>query len=116
DFGTGHSSLGRLNQTWVHMLKIDRSFVLQLTESEHARNLVASVVQLARTLAREPLAEGVETEEQRRFLVDQGCRYGQGFLFSRPLPTDQIKAFVDGEQGSNREVAETCDSYTGSRR
>ncbi len=105
DFGTGHSSLGRLNQTWVHMLKIDRSFVLQLSESQHARNLVASVVQLARTLGLEPLAEGVETEEQRRFLVDHGCRYGQGFLFSRPLPTDQIKAFVDGEQGSNREVA-----------
>ena len=105
DFGTGHSSLGRLNQTWVHMLKIDRSFVRELSESEHARNLVASVVQLARTLGLEPLAEGVETEEQRRFLVDQGCRYGQGFLFSRPLPTDQIRAFVDGEQGSNRQVA-----------
>jgi diguanylate cyclase (GGDEF)-like protein/PAS domain S-box-containing protein len=105
DFGTGHSSLGRLNQTWVHMLKIDRSFVRELSESEHARNLVASVVQLARTLGLEPLAEGVETQEQRRFLVDQGCRYGQGFLFSRPLPTDQIKAFVDGERGSDREVA-----------
>jgi len=105
DFGTGHSSLGRLNQTWVHMLKIDRSFVRELSESEHARNLVASVVQLARTLGLEPLAKGVEAEEQRRFLVDQGCRYGQGFLFSRPLPTDQIKAFVDGEQGSNRQVA-----------
>ena len=105
DFGTGHSSLGRLNQAWVHMLKIDRSFVRKLNESEHARKLVASIVQLAHTLGLEPLAEGVETEEQRRFLVDHGCRYGQGFLFSRPLPTDEVKAFYDGEQGNNRQVA-----------
>jgi diguanylate cyclase (GGDEF)-like protein/PAS domain S-box-containing protein len=105
DFGTGYSSLGRLNQTWVNMLKIDRSFVQELPESEHARNLVSSVVQLAQALGLEPLAEGVETEEQRRFLVDNGCRYGQGFLFSRPLPTDEIKPFVDREQVDRRDVA-----------
>jgi diguanylate cyclase (GGDEF)-like protein len=105
DFGTGYSSLGRLNQTWVNMLKIDRSFVQELEQSDHARNLVASVVQLAHTLGLEPLAEGVETEQQRRFLVDSGCRYGQGFLFSRPLPTDQIKPFYDGELRNERDVA-----------
>jgi EAL domain-containing protein (putative c-di-GMP-specific phosphodiesterase class I) len=105
DFGTGYSSLGRLNQTWVNMLKIDRSFVQELEQSEHARNLVASVVQLAHTLGLEPLAEGVETEQQRRFLVDSGCRYGQGFLFSRPLPTDQIKPFIDRELHNERDVA-----------
>jgi diguanylate cyclase (GGDEF)-like protein/PAS domain S-box-containing protein len=98
DFGTGYSSLGRLNQTWVNMLKIDRSFVQELPESEHARNLVSSVVRLAHSLGLEPLAEGVETEEQRRFLVENGCRYGQGFLFSRPLPTDEIKPFFDRER------------------
>jgi len=105
DFGTGYSSLGRLNQTWVNMLKIDRSFVQELPESEHARNLVSSVVQLAHSLGLEPLAEGVETEEQRLFLVNNGCRYGQGFLFSRPLPTDQIKPFYEGEQRGQRDVA-----------
>jgi diguanylate cyclase (GGDEF)-like protein/PAS domain S-box-containing protein len=105
DFGTGYSSLGRLNQTWVNMLKIDRSFVQELPDSEHARNLVSSVVQLAHSLGLEPLAEGVETEEQRRFLVDNGCRYGQGFLFSRPLPTEEIKPFVDREQGDRSDVA-----------
>ena len=73
---------------------------MELSESEHARNLVASVVQLAHTLGLEPLAEGVETEEQRRFLVEHGCRYGQGFLFSRPLPTEELKAFYDREQGT----------------
>ena len=105
DFGTGYSSLGRLNETWVNMLKIDRSFVQELGESEHARSLVSSVVRLAHSLGLEPLAEGVETEEQRRFLVDNGCRYGQGFLFSRPLPTDQIKPFYDREQRSPRDLA-----------
>jgi diguanylate cyclase (GGDEF)-like protein/PAS domain S-box-containing protein len=105
DFGTGYSSLGRLNQTWVNMLKVDRSFVQELPESDHACNLVSSVVRLAHSLGLEPLAEGVETEEQRRFLVENGCRYGQGFLFSRPLPTDQIKPFYDGEQRNQRDVA-----------
>jgi len=100
DFGTGYSSLGRLNHAWVNMLKIDRSFVMKLGESDHARNLVASVVQLAQTLGLEPLAEGVETEEQRSFLVEQGCRYGQGFLFSRPLPTDEIRPFYDASNES----------------
>jgi EAL domain-containing protein (putative c-di-GMP-specific phosphodiesterase class I) len=79
------------------MLKIDRSFVMELGESEQARNLVASIVQLAHTLGLEPLAEGVETEEHRRFLVDHGCRYGRGFLFSHPLPTDEVKPFYDRE-------------------
>jgi len=100
DFGTGYSSLGLLNHAWVNMLKIDRSFVMKLGESDHARNLVASVVQLAQTLGLEPLAEGVETEEQRSFLVEQGCRYGQGFLFSRPLPTDEIRPFYDASNES----------------
>lgn len=105
DFGTGYSSLGRLNETWVNMLKIDRSFVQEMGESEHARNLVSSVIQLAHTLGLEPLAEGVETEEQRHFLVENGCRYGQGFLFSRPLPTDQIKPFYDRDLRGERDVA-----------
>jgi diguanylate cyclase (GGDEF)-like protein/PAS domain S-box-containing protein len=105
DFGTGYSSLGRLNQDWVNMLKIDRSFVQQLGETEHARNLVASVVQLAHSLGLEPLAEGIETEEQRRFLIDNGCQYGQGFLFSRPVPTDQIEPFCHREEPNEREVA-----------
>jgi EAL domain-containing protein (putative c-di-GMP-specific phosphodiesterase class I) len=87
------------------MLKIDRSFVQDLEQSDQARNLVASVVQLAHTLGLEPLAEGVETEQQRRFLVDNGCRYGQGFLFSRPLPTDQIKPFYDRDLRNERDVA-----------
>jgi diguanylate cyclase (GGDEF)-like protein len=96
DFGTGYSSLGRLNKSWVSMLKIDRSFVQGLPENEHSRKLVASIVQLAHTLGLEPLAEGVETEEQRRFLLENDCRYGQGFLFSRPVPEHEIETIYNG--------------------
>jgi len=105
DFGTGYSALGRLNQDWVSMVKIDRSFVWQLEKTEHARNLVASVIQLAYSLGLEPLAEGIETEEQRRFLIEKGCRYGQGFLFSRPVPTDEIEPLYNREPRDQRDVA-----------
>ena len=104
-FGTGYSSLGRLNQTWVNMLKIDRSFIRDLNDSEHARKLVASVIQLAHTLGLEPLAEGVETDEQRQFLLEHNCRYGQGFLFSRPVPAHEIKAVYERGQRTDRQVA-----------
>jgi EAL domain-containing protein (putative c-di-GMP-specific phosphodiesterase class I) len=105
DFGTGYSSLGRLNEAWVNMLKIDRSFVQDLPGSEHACKLVASVIQLAHTLGLEPLAEGVETEEQRRFLLQYDCRYGQGFLFSRPVPGTEIKAVYERGHKPDRRVA-----------
>ena len=100
DFGTGYSSLGRLNKSWVSMLKIDRSFIQELPESEHARTLVASIIQLAHSLGLEPLAEGVETESQRRYLLDQNCRYGQGFLFSRAVPVQEIEALYNSSEQS----------------
>ena len=105
DFGTGYSSLGRLNETWVSMLKIDRSFVQELPDSTHACKLVASVVQLARTLGLEPIAEGVETEEQRRFLLEHGCMLGQGFLFSRPVPAHEIETICASGELSAHEFA-----------
>ena len=92
DFGAGHSSLSRLNQMRVSMLKIDRSFVGGLEDDESTAVLTASIVQLARNLGLEPLAEGIETEEQRRFLLGHGCELGQGFYFSRPVPAAEIAA------------------------
>jgi diguanylate cyclase (GGDEF)-like protein/PAS domain S-box-containing protein len=101
DFGAGHSSLSRLNQMRVSMLKIDRSFVGGLEDNSSTAVLTASIIQLARNLGLEPLAEGIETEEQRRFLLSHGCELGQGFHFSRPVPVDEIEALyrassVDG--------------------
>jgi len=92
DFGTGHSSLERLSQMRVTTLKIDRSFVAAVPEDRRVSLLVATIVQLARNLGLEPLAEGVETEAQRRFLVEHGCLLGQGYYFSRAVPADQIAA------------------------
>ena len=105
DFGTGYSSLGRLNKSWVSMLKIDRSFIQKLSENEDARTLVASIIQLAHTLGLEPLAEGVETEAQRRYLLDQNCRFGQGFLFSQAVPVHEIEMLYDSCEQNARVVA-----------
>src|SRR4249920_3106049 len=90
DFGTGHSSLERLSQMRVTTLKIDRSFTAAVPDDRRVSLLVATIVQLARNLGLEPLAEGVETESQRRFLLEHGCMLGQGFYFSRAVPAEQI--------------------------
>jgi EAL domain-containing protein (putative c-di-GMP-specific phosphodiesterase class I) len=89
DFGTGYSSLSYLNRFPLHALKIDRSFITSLKPGGSAAStaIVRAVLALAATLGMEVVAEGVETEEQRRCLLDLGCAYGQGFLFApaRPL-------------------------------
>ena len=90
DFGTGHSSLARLGELPVSSLKIDRSFVHGLPELDTARTLVTAILYLAEGFGLEVIAEGVETEAQRRFLLDAGCRYAQGYLFSRPVEPARI--------------------------
>ena len=90
DFGTGHSSLARLRELPVTTIKIDRSFVRELGDDPAAEALVDTVIGLARNLGLEPLAEGIETERQRVILLARGCRVGQGFLFSRPVPAARI--------------------------
>jgi diguanylate cyclase (GGDEF)-like protein len=91
DFGSGHSSLSRLNQMRVSTLKIDRSFVQDLPQDESASVLVTSIIQLARNLGLDPLAEGIETEEQRDFFLAHGCELGQGFHFSRPVKPAELE-------------------------
>jgi len=90
DFGTGYSSLSRLRTLPVDILKIDRPFVRDVPEDPAAGEMVKAVVALARGVGMQPLAEGVETEAQREFLLATGCRLGQGFLFSRPVLASQI--------------------------
>jgi diguanylate cyclase (GGDEF)-like protein len=94
DFGTGHSSLGRLNHVSVTTIKIDRSFVTGLPSEPNSVAVVESVIKLSRNLGLTPLAEGVETEGQRRFLAAHGCALGQGFLFSPAVPADEIELLV----------------------
>jgi diguanylate cyclase (GGDEF)-like protein/PAS domain S-box-containing protein len=91
DFGSGHSSLSRLNQMRVSTLKIDRSFVQDLPDDRNSAVLVSSIIQLARNLGLDPLAEGIETEEQRAFFLEHGCELGQGFHFSRPVVAAELE-------------------------
>jgi diguanylate cyclase (GGDEF)-like protein len=92
DFGTGHSSLSRLTRVTASVLKIDRTFIRDIPGKKEAATLVATVIQLAQNLGMTPLAEGVETEAQRGFLLDRGCRLAQGYLFSPALPSEQVEA------------------------
>lgn len=90
DFGTGYSSLRYLQQFPVDVLKIDRSFVERVVENEHDQAITAMVVALANSLGLRTIAEGVETEAQRRQLTALGACWGQGYLFDRPMPAQQM--------------------------
>jgi diguanylate cyclase (GGDEF)-like protein/PAS domain S-box-containing protein len=92
DFGTGYSSLARLRYMPVDVLKIDRTFVRDVNSDEQSASMVSAIIALANNLRMQPLAEGIETEEEWRFLAARGCNLGQGYLFSRPVPADQITA------------------------
>jgi EAL domain-containing protein (putative c-di-GMP-specific phosphodiesterase class I) len=90
DFGTGYSSLSYLHSFPLDVLKIDRSFVGRMTEGEQPLQIVRTIIELARVLGMDVVAEGIETYEQYRLLRELGCRYGQGYLFARPLPVEEI--------------------------
>ncbi|SAI72666.1 cAMP phosphodiesterase [Bordetella ansorpii] len=98
DFGTGYSSLGHLRRLVVDELKLDRSFVLGLEGDEAARALTSAVIRIGESLSLPVVAEGVENEEQRRFLVEQGCAAGQGYLFSPALPAAEFSEWVRARQ------------------
>ncbi|WP_395391293.1 bifunctional diguanylate cyclase/phosphodiesterase [Novosphingobium sp. BL-8A] len=85
DFGTGYASLARLCHLPLDTIKIDRTLI-QALDRDAGRKLVNTVLDLGRSLGMPVTAEGIETEEQARFLVERGCAFGQGFLFGRPAP------------------------------
>ncbi|MCH8856416.1 MAG: EAL domain-containing protein, partial [Proteobacteria bacterium] len=94
DFGTGYSSLSHLKKFRVSKLKIDQSFVRDLTEDAEDRAIVDAVIRMAEALGLQTLAEGVETPGQLDFLRRQGCQAVQGYLLSLPLPSDAFAEFV----------------------
>ena len=90
DFGTGFSSLSHLRQLPARAIKIDQSFVHGARHSHHDREIAEAIIALARKLRLHTIAEGVETEEEARWLLQAGCSTGQGFLFGRPLEPAQV--------------------------
>ena len=88
DFGTGHSSLNYLRQIPLDYVKIDRSFVMNITTSPHDTAIIRSIITLAHSLDLKVIAEGVETEQQLEFLREHECDEVQGYLFSKPVPAD----------------------------
>jgi diguanylate cyclase (GGDEF)-like protein len=94
DFGTGHSSLSRLYRMNADIVKIDRSFVSQMSNSRAAYEIVRIIIELAHTLDMLVIAEGVETEEQATQLKALQCEEGQGYFFFRPLPSAAIAALI----------------------
>ena len=104
DFGTGYSSLARLRDLPVDVLKIDRSFVHGVDVDPQNASIVAAFVELAHGLGLTTLAEGIETEGELAFLRGRGCVLGQGFLYARPVPPEEIIALSFGGISAGRAV------------
>ena len=92
DFGTGYSSLGYLQQLAVDVLKIDRSFVDGVAQDHDRRSLVRTILELARSLGLDTVAEGIERPEDAEVLLRYGCDTGQGFYYARPVPLEELIA------------------------
>ncbi|WP_199425086.1 EAL domain-containing protein [Actinotalea solisilvae] len=102
DFGTGYSSLEALHRFPIDALKIDRSFVARLDSDHRSRELVATILLMARGLDIDVVAEGVETATQQQALVDLGCRFGQGYLFARPALADDVPDLLRRADAADR--------------
>jgi diguanylate cyclase (GGDEF)-like protein/PAS domain S-box-containing protein len=94
DFGTGYSSLSYLRELPIDVLKIDKSFVDGIAASEQRLALVEGIVQIAKTLQLDVIAEGIESEVQRDLLISMGCQFGQGYLLAMPLGATQAEALA----------------------
>ena len=91
DFGTGYSSLSYLRQYPFDVLKIDRSFINDISETTSENKLIDAAIAMAHGLGLEVVAEGIETTHQSAYLRDRGCDYAQGYLFSKPVKTDEME-------------------------
>lgn len=98
DFGTGYSSLSYLKRFNVDLLKIDQSFVFNLTRESEDLVLCQAIIAMAHQLGMKVVAEGVSTQEQHEILLEAGCDYGQGFWYARPMPPDDLTDLIRAQQ------------------
>ncbi|MBF7728466.1 EAL domain-containing protein [Pseudomonas sp. N040] len=94
DFGTGYSSLSYLKSLPLDKIKIDKSFVQQITEHDDDATIVRAIIQLAKNLKMQVIAEGVENAEQEAYIINEGCDEGQGYFYSKPLPAHEMALFL----------------------
>ncbi len=94
DFGTGYSSFEYLKKLPIDKLKIDKSFIANVTNNQDDASIVQAVIAMAHNMNMEVIAEGVETEEQMKFLLKNKCDYAQGYLFSKPLSVEKVEKFI----------------------
>ena len=94
DFGTGYSNLGYLKRFSVHRLKIDQSFIRDMKKNPQNAGIVRAIIQMARCLDLELVAEGVEDAETARYLTEMDCQFAQGYLWSPALPADEFMAYA----------------------
>ena len=103
DFGTGYSSLSLMKRFPIDTIKIDRSFVRDLQDNKDDRAIAKAIITLGRVLGLTVVAEGVETKEQQAFLTNEDCDQLQGFLFSKPVPPNQISQILEEQASHNFE-------------
>jgi diguanylate cyclase (GGDEF)-like protein/PAS domain S-box-containing protein len=100
DFGTGYSSLAYLQMFSVDVLKIDRTFIAQLTDTNSDAELIRTILKIGQSLSMVTVAEGIETELQARSIRDLGCELGQGYLFARPLPPADVDGWLTAQEST----------------
>jgi diguanylate cyclase (GGDEF)-like protein len=114
DFGTGYSSLGYLRTFPIDTVKIDRSFMAGIPEDREANRLVESIILMCAALGKKVVAEGVETDEQRQYLIRAGCTTLQGYFFGRPMDATDIAGFANRLRGVDAAVTRPSSSIRSS--
>ena len=93
DFGTGYSSLSYIQILPITLLKLDRSFIVDIETDPIAFEIVNAVIRIAKSKKIETIAEGIENPNQAKILRKLGCNFGQGYLYGKPMPPEQLEAF-----------------------